>query len=175
MSPEGRLDSQLRMYHILQVLGETSSLDRTAASPDLKLWLVLAKAYEAVSAHAFADIERHGLTPGEFGVLDTLHHKGPMLLGELQHRVLVTSGGISYLTDRLERRGLVERRDYAADRRTKEVALTPDGEALMRRVFPEHTAAIERALAGIDPAVKEAATSLLRTVGRAAAVVPVSR
>lgn len=141
-------------------------------SLDLKLWTVLAKAYDAVREHAFAHIEREGLTPGEFGVLDTLYHKGPMLLGELQHRVLVTSGGISYLTDRLERRGLVERREYAEDRRTKEVALTPEGEALMRRIFPEHTAVIERALAGVDPEVKQAVVSLLRTVGRAAASVP---
>jgi MarR family 2-MHQ and catechol resistance regulon transcriptional repressor len=143
-------------------------------SLDLKLWTVLAKAYDAVRAHAFAHIERHGLTPGEFGVLDTLYHKGPMILGELQHRVLVTSGGISYLTDRLERRGLVERREYPKDRRTKEVALTPEGEALMRRLFPEHTAVIERALAGVDPEVKRAAISLLRTVGRAAASVPIA-
>lgn len=136
-------------------------------SLDLKLWTVLAKAYDAVRTHAFADIERHGLTPGEFGVLDTLYHKGPMFLGELQHRVLVTSGGISYLADRLEKRGLLERREYAEDRRAKLAALTPAGEALMRRIFPEHTEAIERALAGLDPEVKQAAISLLRTVGRA--------
>jgi hypothetical protein len=43
----------------------------------------------------------------------------------------------------------------------------------MRRIFPEHTAAIARALGGIDPAVKEAAVSLLRTVGRTVAAVPV--
>ena len=86
----------------------------------------------------------------------------------------MTSGGISYLTDRLERRGWVERREYAEDRRTKEIALTPEGEALMRRVFPEHKAVIERALAGVDPEVKQAALSLLRTVGRAAASVPFS-
>ena len=141
----------------------------TDESLDLKLWTVLAKAYEAVRAHAFAHIEREALTPGEFGVLDTLHHKGPMLLGELQHRVLVTSGGISYLTDRLEKRGLVERRDYAEDRRTKEVAITAEGKTLMRRIFPEHAAVIERALAGVDPEVKQAAISLLRTVGRSAA------
>jgi MarR family 2-MHQ and catechol resistance regulon transcriptional repressor len=145
-----------------------------ADSPDLKLWTVLAKAYDAVRAHAFAHIERSGLTPGEFGVLDTLHHRGPMLLGDLQHRVLVTSGGISYLTDRLERRGLVERREYARDRRTKEVVLTPAGRALMRRIFPEHTAVIERALGEIDPEVKQAAIALVRAVGRAAASVPIS-
>jgi len=143
-------------------------------SLDLKLWTVLAKAYESIGAHAFAHIEREGLTPGEFGVLDTLYHKGPMVLGELQHRVLVTSGGISYLTDRLEKRGLVVRRDYPGDRRTREVALTPAGEALMGRVFPKHTAVIERALANVDPEIKQAAVALLRTIGRSAAAVTVS-
>lgn len=145
----------------------------TTESLDLKLWTVLARAYDAVRAHAFAHIEQQGLTPGEFAVLDTLFHKGPMVLGELQHRVLVSSGGISYLSDRLEKRGLVQRRDYAQDRRTKEVALTPEGEALMRRIFPEHTDIIERALAGVDPEVKYAAMSLLRTLGRSVAAVPV--
>lgn len=140
-------------------------------SVDLKLWTVLARAYESIRAHAFAHIEREGLTPGEFGVLDTLYHKGPMVLGELQSRVLVTSGGISYLADRLEKRGLVERRDFPRDRRTKEVALTAEGEALMERIFPEHTAVIQRALADVEPGVKRAAIPLIRMVGRSAASV----
>ncbi len=148
-------------------------MTKNSNSPDLKLWTVLAKAYEAVRAHAFAHIERCGLTPGEFGVLDTLYHRGPMLLGDLQHRVLVTSGGISFLTDRLEARHLVARREYPKDRRTREVVLTAEGEALMQRIFPEHTAAIERALAGADPEVKRATTALLRNVGHSVASVPV--
>lgn len=146
----------------------------TPESLDLKLWTVLAKAYDAMRVHAFAHIERLGLTPGEFGVLDTLYHKGPMLIGELQHHVLVTSGGISYLTDRLEAQGLARRRPYAADRRTKEVVLTAKGERLMRRVFPEHAAVISRALAGVDAETKRAAIARLRTVGRAVAELPLT-
>lgn len=144
-------------------------------SLDLKLWTVLAKAYDALRAQAFAHIEREGLTPGEFGVLDTLYHKGPMLLGELQHRVLVTSGGISYLADRLAARGLVARRSYAADRRTRELALTAKGERLMQRVFPDHAAVIKAALAGVDSERKRAAVDLLRTIGRAVAEVPLPK
>lgn len=148
---------------------------RRHESLDLKLWTVLAKAYDSMRAHAFARIEAEGFTPGEFAILDTLYHKGPMVLGELQHRVLVTSGGISYLTDRLEKRGLALRREFARDRRTREVALTAEGEALMDQLFPAHTAVIERALAQVDPAVKEATIALLRTVGRSIATVPVRR
>lgn len=143
----------------------------TDANLDLRLWTVLARAYAAVEKHSFADIDRHGLTPGEFGILETLYHRGPLLLGDLQRRVLVSSGGVSYLVDRLEKKGLVERRDYPEDRRTRLAALTPAGEELIARIFPEHARAIQRALHAIDPAVKKAAAPLLRTIGRAAAAV----
>ncbi|HEY0777923.1 MAG TPA: MarR family transcriptional regulator, partial [Gemmatirosa sp.] len=73
----------------------------------LKLWVVLARAHAAIAARAAADIARHGLTLAEFGVLEALHHKGRMLLGEVQRSLLVSSGGVTYLVDRLERRGWV--------------------------------------------------------------------
>ncbi|HEX6372741.1 MAG TPA: helix-turn-helix domain-containing protein, partial [Longimicrobium sp.] len=75
----------------------------------LKLWVVLSRAHAAVAEHSQADIARSGLTPMEFGILEALHHKGPMLLGEVQKKILVTSGGVTYLVDRLAAKGLVER------------------------------------------------------------------
>jgi MarR family 2-MHQ and catechol resistance regulon transcriptional repressor len=67
---------------------------------DLELWVVLARAYEAVRRHSVADIARHELTPGEFGVLEALYHGEPLLLGELQQKVLVSSGGVTFLVER---------------------------------------------------------------------------
>jgi len=138
----------------------------------LKLWVVLARAYAAVGSHSEADIERHGLTVGEFGILETLFHKGPMLLGEVQRRILVSSGGITYLVDRLERKGLVERRECPGDRRARYAALTAEGETMIRRIFPLHAARIETALSGLGEADQEAAIALLRQLGRRAAELP---
>jgi MarR family 2-MHQ and catechol resistance regulon transcriptional repressor len=138
----------------------------------LKLWVVLARAYDAVQRHSLADIERHGLTAGEFGILEALYHRGPMLLGEVQRRILVSSGGITYLVDRLAAKGLVERRDCPEDRRARYAALTPAGEALIRRIFPEHAERITSALAGLDPAEQRQAIDLLRRLGRYAAELP---
>jgi hypothetical protein len=39
----------------------------------------------------------------------------------------------------------------------------------MQRIFPEHVAAIERAVAGLDAEEQQAATELLRTLGTHAA------
>ena len=75
----------------------------------LKLFVVLARANAAVTAHLHAQAAAHGLTLTEFGILEVLYHKGPLLLGEVQKRILVSSGGVTYLVDRLEAKGLVER------------------------------------------------------------------
>ncbi|HEU4642127.1 MAG TPA: MarR family transcriptional regulator [Gemmatimonadaceae bacterium] len=135
----------------------------------LHLWVVLSRAHAAVAAQARADVARHGLTLGEFGVLEVLHHKGPLLLGEVQQKVLVSSGGITWLANRLEERGLVERRRSTDDRRASFVALTPAGARLMRRIFPAHARRIARALSGLDAEAQRQATDLLRTLGRHAA------
>jgi MarR family 2-MHQ and catechol resistance regulon transcriptional repressor len=142
-------------------------LDPTAAeaqSLTLRLWAALARAYGAVQAHAADDLARHGLTPAEFGVLEALLHRGPMLVGEVQRRVLVSSGGITYLVDRLEKRGLVERRGHPLDRRARLAALTADGETLVKRILPEHTARIKAALAPLGKKEKREAIRLLRAL-----------
>ncbi len=138
----------------------------------LKLWVVLSRAFDAVQAHAVADVARHGLTITEFGVMEALYHKGPLMLGEVQRKILVTSGGVTYLIDRLAAKGLVERRRCDKDRRAYYAALTPEGEALIREIFPRHAAAIDRALGGLDPAQKEQAIALMRALGRHAAETP---
>ena len=139
------------------------------SSPALKLWVVLSRASAAVEARVKEDVARHGLTPAEFGVLEVLHHRGPMLLGEVKEKILVSSGGITYLIDRLEAKGLVERRGCPDDRRASYAALTAEGEALIQRIFPEHARMLEHALSGLTEEEQAQATALLRTLGRRAA------
>lgn len=145
-------------------------MDETAATDTaLKLWVVLSRAQAAVARHAVADVARHGLTITEFGVLEALFHKGPLLLGEIQRKMLVSSGGVTYLVDRLEKKGLVERRPCAEDRRAIYAALTRRGEALIGNIFPEHERCVQRAVAGLTEEEQQAAIELLRRLGHHAA------
>lgn len=138
----------------------------------LRLWVVMSRAHAAIAAHAGADVARHGLTLAEFGILEALYHRGPMLLGEVQRRILVSSGGITFLVDRLTAKGLVERRTCQSDRRARYAALTPQGEALVTEIFPTHAAAVTRAMAALDPDLQHETADALRTLGRAAAELP---
>jgi MarR family 2-MHQ and catechol resistance regulon transcriptional repressor len=155
----------------------TRSQSRTGASTTsdrkqetaLKLWVVLARSFNAVSARLGENITQHDLTPTEFAILEVLYHKGPLLLGEVQRKILVTSGGITYLVDRLVEKGLVKREECPEDRRARYAVLTPAGTALIRRIFPQHAVAIEEAMSGLSTAEQREAISLLRKLGLAAA------
>jgi len=136
----------------------------------LKLFIVMARSLNAVTAHVNADdMERHGITPTEFAILEALYHKGPLLLGEVQRKILVTSGGITYLVDRLVEKGLVKREQCAEDRRARYAVLTPAGQALIKKIFPAHAARIEQAMSGLTQAEQREVTTLLRKLGLAAA------
>src|SRR5688500_6609699 len=111
----------------------------------LKLWVILARAYASISARAQDDVREDGLSIGEFAVLELLFHRGQTLLGEIQQRILVSSGGITFLVDKLVEKGLVERRKCPDDRRARYAALTKDGDRLMRRIFPRHARRITEA------------------------------
>jgi MarR family 2-MHQ and catechol resistance regulon transcriptional repressor len=135
----------------------------------LKLWVVLARAYAAVSERAGRDVARHGLTLAEFAVMEALFHKGPLLLGEVQKKILVSSGGVTYLVDRLEQRGLVERQLCAEDRRARYAALTEAGQDFMRRIFPEHAECITEVAGALTEDEQIEVTRMLRDLGRHAA------
>ena len=155
------------------VTKKTPTLDAGEASA-LRLWVILSRAHDAVARHAEADVARHGLTIAEFGIIEALYHVGPMLLGELQRKILVSSGGVTYLVDRLEQRGFVKRQPCPEDRRARYAALTSEGKRLMSRIFPDHARAIERAMSGLTRTDRDRAATLLKALGHAADALPVS-
>ncbi len=143
-------------------------LDETSTAA-LRLWVIMSRAHAAIAAHASADVGRHGLTLAEFGILEALYHRGPMLLGEVQRRILVSSGGITFLVDRLTAKGLVERRTCEADRRARYAALTPAGTELVARIFPEHAAMLTQVMEGLTVDEQATAADLMRALGLFAA------
>ena len=140
--------------------------DRTLTA--LKLLVTLARAYNSVVVHLESDIKGHGLTQAEFGVLEMLFHTGPQLLGEIQRKILVSSGGITFVVDKLVGKGLVERQDCPTDRRARYAALTPAGEKLIARIFPGHAELVARVMATLGPTQQKELTRLLRELGQGA-------
>ena len=134
----------------------------------LKLWVVLARAFDAVERHSRASIARFGLGTTEFGVLEVLYHKGELPVCEVQRRILVESSSTTYVVDKLCDRGLVRRRPSGADRRVTLLALTAAGRRLVQRIFPPHADAMRRAVGALPPREQARAIRLLRALGKGA-------
>ena len=141
----------------------------TATATALKLYVVLARAQRAIGERTQDDLAPHGISITEFAIMEALYHKGPLLLGEVQRKILVSSGGITFLVDKLADRGFVERKLCPTDRRARYAALTRKGTALMKEIFPGHALAIREAMAGLSSAEQKDATVLLKRLGRSAA------
>lgn len=147
----------------------TSATRRSAAQERaLKLFVVLTRAANAVSGCVLDEIASHELTATEFGILEALYHKGPLLLGDVQRKILLTSGGVTYAVDRLVEKGLVERRDCPSDRRARYAALTPKGEGLITRIFPPHAGRIEQTMSVLSAREQDELIALLRRLGLSA-------
>jgi MarR family transcriptional regulator, 2-MHQ and catechol-resistance regulon repressor len=131
----------------------------------LKLWVVLNRASRAVADRLRGSIEREGLSLSEFGVLEVLYSKGRQLVGELGSRILLTSGSMTYVIDRLQERGLVQRRPCPGDRRALHVELTEQGRELIARIFPKHAEEVRRLLGGLTLEEQQIATALIKRLG----------
>lgn len=104
----------------------------------------------------------------DFGVLEALLHRGPMSVKDLGSKVLLTSGSMTAAVDRLAIRGLVTRQDAKGDRRSRIVHLTDAGRELIEKVFAEHSAAMEEAVAEFPAEERLALIDALRKLGLSA-------
>ncbi|WP_157253723.1 MarR family winged helix-turn-helix transcriptional regulator [Nonomuraea typhae] len=74
-----------------------------------------------------------GLTAPQATALREL--TGPMTMRELAERMSCEPSNATFIADKLEKRGLVERRADARDRRVKRLVLTPQGLDLRGRLL----------------------------------------
>lgn len=136
----------------------------------LSLWVVLAKAFNAVAQRMTDDIRGRGFNnPTEWAVLEYLYHKGRQPLGKIGQHILLTSGSVTYVVDSLERQGLLKRCPCPEDRRVIYGELTEEGRELVRREFPGHAAAVYRVMGALTPQEQEEMEQLLKKLGRSAA------
>lgn len=93
-------------------------------------------------------VARWSLTLPQFEVLAELVRAdaGGFTFVELSRLLLVTSGNLTGIVDRLEEQRLVERRPDGKDRRVIRVALTDKGRRVIGHMLPAHAADIEEIL-----------------------------
>src|SRR6266487_4637243 len=142
----GSLDTSLQLMYLdvkVYRMGADKLASLTGGS-GVHVFLVLWKAARAVEAYAEKSISQLEMCGSDFAVLEALLHKGPLPVNEIGKKVLLTSGSITVAVDRLEQRGLVERRAHGSDRRARIVHLTREGRKLITRAYAQHAEDLER-------------------------------
>lgn len=97
--------------------------------------------------------EAEGITAIDFNIMGAIKrasHAGPVHPSDLGKLFSLTSSTISYRTDRLFERGLVDRLGQAGDRRVIQLRLTPAGEAKVDKVMTGYTAVLNDKLRAVD-------------------------
>ena len=124
------------------------------ATTDMKIIIGLHRMLTDLDRCSAAVVAAHGLTLGQFAVLEALYHKGAMTVGQVQEKILSSSGTIPLIIRNLEKRSLLKRRMDEQDKRKCILVLTAAGEELIARVYPQNEAALVEKLACLSDVQK---------------------
>lgn len=131
----------------------------------LKLYIVLSRANKAINETTNQFFQENGLNPTEFAVLELLFHKGAQPLQKIGNKILLASGSITYVVDKLEKRKLITRVSCPEDRRVTYAQITSEGQSFMEKLFPEHEKHLHELLSALTVEEKDVAITLLKKLG----------
>ncbi|MFD2662900.1 MarR family winged helix-turn-helix transcriptional regulator [Paenibacillus thailandensis] len=132
---------------------------------DLRLFRVWLKASRTIFDHVVKDIQRHGISPENFMILELLYNKGPHGIQKISEKLSIPSGSITYVVDKLEKNDYVKREPSPTDRRASVVVLTEKGHQLFTEIFPQHVEVISKNLSFLSMEEKIQLTELLKRLG----------
>ena len=123
----------------------------------------LLRAEASVRRRLTADLEREGLSASGFSVLVVLATAGGELeLRALRLRLRTSKANATEVVSTLVSRRLVTRSRLQHDRRAATVKLTPEGQEIVDRLFPEHTERVAATFAVLDEVEKRNLAEICR-------------
>lgn len=123
----------------------------------------LGEAAQALEDIMSTHLARFGLSLPKFKALVELHMAGDRGLNqsELSKKMKVSRANITGLIERMEKDGLVTRKNHPTDRRAFHVSLSERAEGMVNAFLPAHNDFMHRAMSGLECSEKEALIALL--------------
>lgn len=101
-------------------------------------YLELMKTTKAIQERIKREMINNKLNITEFSVLEVLYLQGKQTIQQIGNSILISSGSMTYVIDKLEHKGLLSRNGCPDDRRVIHVILTEEGTHLMQKIMPNH-------------------------------------
>lgn len=117
------------------------------------VWLKLWRTSRAVEIYAVKAVMKMGMDldcVSDFAMLEILMHNGPLPVNEIGSRVLLKSASMTVAVDRLEKKGLVVRKNDPRDRRTRVVHLTAKGDKFIKKAWAMHATDMEKIVESLN-------------------------
>ena len=127
-------------------------------------WLRLLRVAQRGEQDLGEQLKDWGLNNAQFDVLAHVGANEGVMQQELAYSLLVTKGNIAQLLDRMQKRGLIERRPEG---RTNRLFLTEMGQRTFAEVVPAHEALIDERLSALSKEEQKQLLSLLRKLDHA--------
>ena len=134
---------------------------RPASGVAREAWTLLFQLAKAKHSLLTANLAALDLTNVQAHALHLLEPERPLAMSALADALYCHASNVTGIVDRLESRGLVERRPGAGDRRVKTLALTPEGAEVRARVA-ELMSEPPQEIAALSAADQRALRDLLR-------------
>ncbi|MBD8025609.1 MarR family transcriptional regulator [Ureibacillus sp. Re31] len=83
-----------------------------------------------------------GFSKSHILLLDLLAKEGPKRPSAIAERLKVTTGGVTVLTTKLIKAGLIEKTQSSADRRASQIVITPEGKKVLEESQAQVTAMV---------------------------------
>ncbi|MFD2611649.1 MarR family winged helix-turn-helix transcriptional regulator [Paenibacillus gansuensis] len=132
---------------------------------DLRVVRVIRNMSNALFGSLKRDIDSYGLSTETFQILEFLYNRGPHPIQKISDTFSIPNGSITYVVDKLEKKGYVERLSIPGDRRKTNVALTEEGRSYFHQIFPKHVQTICDNLSYITDEEKLELIRLLKKLG----------
>lgn len=134
-------------------------------SRNLKTVAVILRTSQSIQELIKKDAATHGLNPTEFAVLELLYNNGDQPIQVIGKKVLISSGSITYVVDKLEQKKFVVRKACPEDRRVSYAAITDHGRAFMNQIFPQYETKIDEIFEQLAHEDIDKVIELLKRVG----------
>ena len=138
-----------------------STATRRRASPASEAWALMHELFHASRRRFLAVASEFELSPPQVRALGVLDPDQPVPMSELAEALHCDNSNVTGIVDRLEDRGLVERRSASHDRRVKMLAVTPRG-AEIRERLAERLEQPPTPLAGLSPEDQRTLRDIMR-------------
>ena len=101
-------------------------------------FLILMQTSKSIHECIKDSITNYSLSMTEFSVLEALYHNDMQTIHEIGKRILITSGSMTYVIDKLVEKGYAKRIACPNDRRAIHIGLTDKGNKLLEEIMPKH-------------------------------------